>query len=176
MPIGATALIVLALSGTVAGSPAIDTADAQAKLTLKSRITTAGVGPIKIGMTIPQARLASGRNITVRSEVHPGCGHDTVHPLRYGISTLTRHGRIAVLYINKRSLATRSGVRVGDSVAKLRRVYGNQLKARRNIYGTRIYEIRDGNREVQFSTYNGRLIHQIATGRKPEVDWPEGCA
>jgi hypothetical protein len=148
------------------------------KLTDRSHITHGGVGPIKFRMTIGEARAASQRRITRGDEVTKDCRHDRVHPRRFGLATLTFERHIRVLYVTERGLATRRGIQVGDRVRKLKRTYGDRLHERGSDVSptTRIFELRNGNREIQFSVFQRRRIGQIATGLKPEVDFSEGCA
>lgn len=79
--------------------------------------------------------------------------------------------------VTRRGIATPSGVRVGDSVARLRRAYPGRLVRVENFYEPRKfnYEYREGNRKLVFYTDNVR-VRQITTGRRPEVDYVEGCA
>jgi hypothetical protein len=148
------------------------------RLTGDSNITMRGVGPIKLGMTIGEARRASRRRITRGDEVTKDCRHDAVHPRRLGLDTLTFERHIRVLYVTERGLATRRGIEVGDRVRKLKRTYGDRLHERGSDVSptTRIFELRDGDREIQFSVFERRRIGQIATGLQPEVDFSEGCA
>ena len=99
-------------------------------------------------------------------------------PGRYGVGVLGTGFRIAVVYVGRRAIATPSGIRVGDSASRLRRVYGRRLVARRNIYDPRStnYELRSGNRKLVFYASRAGTIRQMATGRRPEVDYVEGCA
>lgn len=151
---------------------------ADAALGSRARITTAGVGPIRIGMTADQARRAAGRRITVSGEVSPGCASGRLYPRRFGVSFLLTRGRIQRIYIARRGIATKSGVRVGDSTARLRRIYGKRLVVRPGPYSRRdrLYELRFGNRKVTFFSIRNRRVNDISTGRKPEIDYIEGCA
>jgi hypothetical protein len=156
-------------------APTAATVAHEAQLTTRSRITTAGLGEIKIGMTVAEARRRSGSNIVVHS-VNRGCESGSVSPHKLGVSVLSSNYRIAVLYVNRRGIATRSGVRVKDTVRRLASVYGNRLVKRPEFYNPKHfnYELRDGNRKVIFSTDN-KKVTMISTGRKPEIDYVEGC-
>lgn len=153
---------------------------AEARITLKSRLSTSGLGPLKIGMTVRQAERAIGYPLDInRNAGGPDspCFTATVSPNRYRVSVLGTGFRVASIDVQKRSVATRSGIRVGDSVAKLLATYGAQLVPKPQFYEpTRLqYEIHDGNRKVIFSTDNTKVTSMTA-GRKPEVDYVEGCA
>jgi hypothetical protein len=149
-----------------------------ARLTRDSKITHAGVGPIHLNMTVSEARRASGRRIEVSPEVTQDCRHDQVFPRRLGLGTLTFERRIRVLYISRRGLATRRGIRVGDRLSRLRAKYGDALHERRSDVSetTRIFEFRRGRREIHFDVFNGNRVRVISTGIRREIDFSEGCA
>jgi hypothetical protein len=138
-----------------------------------------GVGAIELGMTIAEARKAARRGIVGGSEVTTGCRHDTVLPRRFGLTTLRFKGKIRVLYVNRTAMPTAKGIRVNDTLNRLRSKYGSKLQERGSDVSleTRIFELHGkGTREIQFSVNALDKITQIATGRRPEVDFPEGCA
>ena len=166
-------VLAAVVAGLAAAAPT-----AAAKLTVDSKITFAGVGPIHLNMTVSEARRASHHRIRVGPEVTRDCRHDRVLPRRLGLATLTFERRIRVLYVTRRGLATGRGVRVGDTVARLRSKYGDALHERGSDVseGTRIFEWRRGNREIHFTVFGGNRIREIATGARPEVDFSEGCA
>jgi hypothetical protein len=138
-----------------------------------------GVGPIELGMTIDQARKAARRGIVAGQEVTKGCRHDTVLPRRFGLATLRFSKKIRVLYVTRTAMPTAKGIRVNDTLNRLRSKYGSKLQERGTVVSpeTRIFELHGkGTREIQFSVDSRDRIFQIATGLRPEVDFPEGCA
>jgi hypothetical protein len=138
-----------------------------------------GVGPIELRMTIDQARKAARRGIVAGQEVTRGCRHDTVLPRRFGLSTLRFSKKIRVLYVTRTAMPTAKGIRVNDTLNRLRSKYGSKLQERGTVVSpeTRIFELHGkGTREIQFSVNSRDRIFQIATGLRPEVDFPEGCA
>ena len=171
-----TAAIALLGAATASARPA---AEKPKPLDGNAVITTSGVGPIKLGMTIDQARKAARRGIVAGSEVTKGCRHDTVLPRRFGLTTLRFKGKIRVLYVRRTAMPTAKGVRVNDSLARLLSKYGSKLIERPSDVSpeTRIFELHGrGAREIQFSVNAADRITQIATGLRPEVDFSEGCA
>jgi hypothetical protein len=137
-----------------------------------------GVGPIELGMTIDQARKAARRGIVAGQEVTRGCRHDTVLPRRFGLATLRFSKKIRVLYVTRTAMPTAKGIRVNDTLNRLRSKYGSKLQERGTVVSpeTRIFELHGkGTREIQFSVNAQDKIFQIATGLRPEVDFAEGC-
>src|SRR3712207_4857400 len=138
-----------------------------------------GVGPIQLGMTIGQARNAARRGIVAGQEVTKSCRHDTVLPRRFGLSTLRFKKKIRVLYVNRTAMPTAKGIRVNDTLNRLRSKYGSKLRERGSDVSleTRIFELHGKrSREIQFSVNAEDKIFQIATGLRPEADFVEGCA
>ena len=141
-------------------------------------ISFRGVGPIKLGMTLDEARKAARRGIVAGPEVTTGCRHDTVLPRRFGLGTLRMKKKIRVLYVTRTAMPTAKGIRVNDTLDRLRSKYGSNLHERDSVVSleTRIFELHSGNREMQFAVNGEEKIFQISTGLRPEVDFPEGCA
>jgi len=85
--------------------------------------------------------------------------------------------RLARIYVYTRRYATRSGVRVGDSEQDVLDTYPGEIVRTPHEYAPNgsYLKIEDGNRKVVFET-DGSKVTSISTGRKPEIDYVEGCA
>jgi hypothetical protein len=154
---------------------------AAAEITRKSRITTQGLGPIKVGMTVAQAEKAGGIDL-VREGGDARCSYVRPEDRTIRASFMLK-GRIIVRVDSfRRGFATVNGVRVGDSEAKVRRRFAGRLRITRHEY------IRSGwylefvprerakrNRRIIFET-DGMKVKYIRAGRLPEVRYIEGCA
>jgi hypothetical protein len=150
------------------------------KLNGNAVISFSGVGQIKLGMTLAEARKASRRTILGGQEVTKDCRHDTLLPRRWGLGTLRFKTKIRVLYVSRTAMPTRRGIRVNDTLTELQSAYPTGLTERASdvSFDTRIFELQGtGGREMQFSVNSQtNRIFQIATGLRPEVDFAEGCA
>ena len=174
--IAVTALALLVPAASASARPA---AEKPPPLDGTAVIGFDGVGAIELGMTLDEARKASRRGIVAGQEVTKGCRHDTVLPRRFGLGTLRFEKKIRVLYVTRTAMPTAKGIRVNDTLARLRDKYGSRLRERGSdvSFETTIYELHGkGRREMQFSVNAENRIFQIATGLRPEVDFPEGCA
>jgi hypothetical protein len=140
-----------------------------------ARITTAGLGAIKIGMTERQVERAGNRRIRLQGGAGSGdCRTATMGGKLYGLFT---GDRLARIYVGSRRYATRSGIRVGATESDVYDTYPGQIVSRPHQYDPagHYLEIHDGNRKVVFET-DGKRVEQISTGRLPEIDYVEGCA
>src|SRR3954452_19147148 len=171
--------VALAALLALAGAATVTAAAKPKKIDGNAVISFAGVGPVKLGMTLAEARKAAGHGITAGGEITKGCHRDTVLPRRFGLTTLRMGKKIRVLSVTRTAMPTAKGVRVNDSLARLRSKYGSRLQERPSDVSadTRIFELHKGAREVHFdvSAATGRIT-RIATGLRPEIDFDDGCA
>ena len=102
---------------------------------------------------------------------------DTVLPRRFGLQTLRFDKKIRVLYVTRTVMPTAKGVRVNDTLNRLRSKYGSKLLERASDVSAevRIFELHDGNREMHFKVDTEDRITEISTGLRPEVDFDERC-
>src|SRR4051794_16992979 len=147
------------------------------KLDGNAVISFKGVGPIKLKMGINAARKAAHRGIIAGKEETKGCRVDTVLPKRFGLQTLRFNKKIRVLYVTRTAMPTAKGVRVNDTLNRLKSKYGSKLVERPSDVSseTRIFELRDGSHEMHFSVNAENHITEISTGLTPEVDFDERC-
>src|SRR5690349_16272262 len=115
-----TAAVALLGTATASARPA---AEKPKRLDGTAVISTKGVGPIELGMTIAEARKAAKTGIVGGDEVTKGCRHDTVLPRRFGLTTLRYKGKIRVLYVRRTAMPTAKGIRVNDSLERLKSKY-----------------------------------------------------
>ncbi|MBX5442876.1 MAG: hypothetical protein IRZ32_15290 [Solirubrobacteraceae bacterium] len=171
----AAAAAVLAAAG-LAGPAAAGAAP----VTTSSHITQNGIGPLRIGMTIDQAQRRTGQAIDYQrfDAASDACGIGRLLPASLGVTMLTTDRRIAVLSVSRPGISTRRGIEVGDTVRDLRRAYGARLRSRVNRYDPRRRDhvLRLGDRAMIFWADRRGVIGQIDGGRRPEIDYVEGCA
>jgi hypothetical protein len=138
-------------------------------------ITYDGIPGVKIGMRVAQAEKAVGHKLKPDYSVSPPCGTVTLSK-RDRVYALLDGKKIKRIDVRGTRYRTGRGVHVGNSVSTVLRRYPGKLVATRNFYtGDAQYELRSGNRKIVFFT-NGRVVTEISTGAKPEIDYVEGCA
>ncbi len=151
------------------------------RLTPSSRVSTAGLGPVEVGMTRAQAERAGGVRLVGEGRLRD-CSYARPRDRAIRASFMFT-GRIVVrVDVRRRGIATTSGIRVGDREARVRRRFGARLRIAPHAYDPegRYLELvprdrAERNRRVVFET-DGRRVTYIRAGRLPEVRYIEGCA
>ena len=161
-------------------APAVGGADAR-PLTPRSKVSTAGLGPVKIGMTVRQAERAGG-DLRWRGPALDGCRYLRPANRRIKASFMTIKRRIVRVDVSQPGIRTPSGFTVGSSERAVRRALAGRLRITRHEYVRGGYYLEfvprdrtDAGRRVIFET-NGRSVTYIRAGRLPEVRYIEGCA
>jgi len=171
-------LTALALAGCLL---AVLPAAANARVTARSKLSTAGLGTIKVGMTKAQAERAGGIRLVYQGPAMHGCRYIRPRNRYIRASFMLIRGRIVRTDVWRRGIRTVSGVRVGDSEASVRRRFAGRLRITPHAYTNGRYlefiprDRVDRNRRVIFETTNGR-VSAMRAGRLPEVRYIEGCA
>lgn len=155
--------------------------DAATTLPGQARLTFRGLGPIHVGMTRDEVEAVVGHRIPWNDRVTPGCATSKLAPGVWGLFTDGQIGRVSLSrYGAQRMRAadyqTRAGLRVGMAQREIRAAYGSAAKRSPHAYVDGYYfKITKGNRRIVFATDQG-VITDITGGRRPEVDYIEGCA
>lgn len=100
-------------------------------LTPASRLRLDGIGPVRVGMTTAEASRSSGKRIAVDPDSGPNpasCGF-AVPTGGPDISFMVIDGKVQRVDVGPgSSVATVSGVRIGDTEAEVGRIYGERLR------------------------------------------------
>jgi hypothetical protein len=149
-------------------------ATAVAKLPSGAKLTPGGLGPVKVGMTEAEVEAAIGHKIKVNYFPESDCGSAK---LRGKVFALFTGPEVARVSLGGSGFTTKSGLRVGETEAAIRAVYGRKAKRSPHAYDMdgHYFKVTRGHRRLVFET-DGELITQIHGGRIPEVDYVEGCA
>lgn len=158
--------------GTDAGSASISTPRAAAEA--PPRLSDAGFGPIRFGMTLPQAEAAAGK-ASLPQSFDPACSmvrFATLPGLRFMVEsgTVTRAdadpGTPNVL-----------GLAVGDTLAQLRARYPDaQVAPHKYVENGHTISVpsADGSAAIVLEEEGGKLT-KIRAGRQPAVAYVETC-
>ena len=134
-----------------------------------------GVGPAKVGMTLPQLNMALHEKFAMpESKEDQGCFYVTAskHPQ---VSFMIENRRLVRVDVDKSGMATSEGVQVGDSEEHVKQVYGPRLKVEPQHYAEGHYlTLRNGNYGIRFETDEGK-VSRFYAGTFEAVQYIEGC-
>jgi hypothetical protein len=133
------------------------------------------VGPVKIGMSLPQLNMALHEKFAMpQSKEDQGCFYVTAtkHPQ---LSFMIENSRLVRVDVGKSGVATSEGVQVGDSEEHVKQVYGSPLKVEANHYTDGHYlTLRNGNYGIRFETEEGK-VSTFYAGTFEAIQYIEGC-
>lgn len=162
-------------SSMAAATTAVATAPAN-----DSSVTEHGLGPLRAGMTVAEARNALGGALAMPVESDTtGCDYATWRGGPRGVHVMVDGGRIARVEIDSAGIATAAGARVGDSEERIRSLYPGRVRVSPHKYEDGHYltvnATGDSTFAIVFETSNGRVTRYRA-GRRPAVEYVEGCS
>lgn len=143
-----------------------------------------GAGPLRIGMTVDEARAALGGDLTSGLAGSPdptACDYPRSAALPAGLKVMMEGGRLVRVDIDSASLATAEGARVGDPEARIRQLYAGRVTEGPHKYveSGKYLTVRpadaDTARALVFETDGGRVTRMRA-GQRPQVEYVEGCS
>lgn len=144
------------------------------------RITTAGYGPVKIGMSVDEASEALGAKLVSEGPVdNPECHYLRPEPAVEGLWFMISKDRVVRIEVTAPGIMTRSGLGVGDSEDHVKEllpsadVTPHKYVAPDGNYLT-VWS-RDHKAAVRFETLQGKVTSFYA-GQVPQVEYVEGCS
>ncbi|HEY9881155.1 MAG TPA: hypothetical protein V6D29_22040 [Leptolyngbyaceae cyanobacterium] len=149
---------------------------------LTAELTTRGLGPIRIGMTIAEAAKTGIRLVPMNTRDTGECQYlrpaDTLEPIGF----MVIDDRIIRIDIWPGSLTqTKSGVRIGSTEAEIYDYYPGQLEAEANpkTQGKIMTFVPSDTGEnlyrLVFTTNAQGQVAEFRAGQFPAVTWPAGC-
>jgi len=137
-----------------------------------------GVGPVKIGMTLPELNTVLQQRFSMpKDKDEQACFYvkPTKHP---HIAFMIEDGRLSRVDVDGPGILTTEGIQVGESEEHARRVYGVKLKVEPHHYIDDGHYLtvrsKDGRYGIRFETEKGK-IQRFYAGRFEAVQYVEGC-
>jgi len=147
-------------------------------------LSLVGYGPIKIGMTIPQASQAFGIKLLPmgKGPLDPECAY--VLPagkMNAPFAIMVRYGHVVRIDLRQKALQTVSGLSIGMSESRLKMLYKPLLvEPSKYVQGGHTFIYRSKlpaytQYSMRFET-DGKTVTAIRSGLTEEVSWVEGCS
>lgn len=136
-----------------------------------------GVGPARIGMTLPQLRAALHERLKEEDSGSDACWYETSakHP---HTAFMILDGRFVRVDVTARGIATTDGIQVGDFESAVRKKYGALMTVEPHTYvdDGHYLTIRSRDRKygVRFETEKGKITNFYA-GLFSAIEYVEGC-
>lgn len=133
-----------------------------------------GLGEIRIGMTVGAVERATGRSMVRGEYGFPTCQPWTLEGAPSGLGITTDGGKVARIDIGNRRWTTTRGIRIGDRAGKVKHRYG--VETRPHEYTRGHYLVTRGKHRLVFETSSSGKVTRFRAGRRPHVEYVEGCA
>jgi hypothetical protein len=171
----------------------VGTVIAQTKLTSQAKVTINSIGPVKIGMNLPEAAAAANTRLYVGYAGSDSCYSLQTEGELKGVSFMVTKDDvksrlqyitsdvIARVDVDNSKITTLSGAKIGDTEARIKSLYPGQIKVTPHTYikGNYLTFIpknkAEQNYRIVFETDGQRVIRYRA-GKLPEVEYIEGCS
>ena len=141
-------------------------------------VTSSGVGPVRIGMTLAEVHTALVAPLTQPVEMQQECDYANFPAAGGSVFLMVHRDTVVRVDIAPAGLRTDGGVGVGSSAAEVETAHGT-LERQPHKYVTGEYLVtapdQAGNRLV-FETDSAGTVTAYRAGREPYVRWVEGCS
>lgn len=140
-------------------------------------LTLTGLGPIRVGMTVEQARRAAGAPLHQAESPNEDCYYLLVEG-DSSVAFMILDGRVARVDVSDPRHATLSGLHVGDSEERAKQVYAGRYEIEPHAYVDGHYLIvrsRDKRYALVIET-DGRVVTSLRAGSMPAAEFVEGCS
>ena len=143
-------------------------------------VTERGVGALQAGMTLAEAATAlRGALVIPAGADTAGCNYMEWRGGPAGVRVMVEGGRVARVDVDTVGIRTAAGAGVGDTDEQVQRLYPGRVAVSPHKYETGHYlTVIDGADTafaLVFETKGGKVTRYRA-GRRPQVEYVEGCA
>ncbi len=185
-----TQLLTLATISLTISAVTVGTVIAATKLTSQAKVTINGIGPVKVGMNLPEAANAANTRLYVSYAGNDSCYYLQAEGELKGVSFMVTKDDaksrvkyitsdvIARVDIDNPKVTTVSGAKVGDTEAKIKSLYPGKIKVTPHTYVTNGHYLTfiptdkaDQNYRVIFET-DGQRVTRYRAGKLPELTLP----
>lgn len=140
-----------------------------------------GIGSVRVGSTLAQLNAAIGETLKPAYQVNDQC--DVVHPshLPAGVTVMIDADTVARVDVDTTGVLTAEGAGVGDTETRVLDLYAGRISVEPHKYtGPEGHNLvvrfpADSMVRIIFET-DGKKVLRYRAGRRPAVEYVEGCA
>jgi len=144
-------------------------------------ITSAGLGPVRAGMTVAELQTAFGDSLVIPVKLAE-CDYIRPRNAPKGVSFMMENGRLSRVDIRgNTTLKTAAGAGIGDTEDRIKTLYPGQVTVQPHKYmegGHYLVVVPMGspsNERIVFET-DGNKVTVYRSGKTPAVEYVEGCS
>lgn len=172
-----------ASGGAAASADSIGRADSAAARGDSARwvVTATGIGPVRFGMTVDAAGAALGETVRPKYADFESCDYVRPEAMPAGVMLMVVSDTVERVDVDSVGVATAEGARVGDSEARVLALYAGRVRVEPHHYtgpvGHYLVVSLPGDtlHRIIFET-DGKRVTEYRAGRRPAVEYVEGCA
>lgn len=141
-------------------------------------VTAAGIGALRAGMSLDEAKIVMRDNLVIPAKLEE-CDYVKTKTGPKGILMMVENGEISRIDVTSGTVATVEGAKIGDSEDRIKSLYAGQVQVQPHKYTDGHYLVvtpkSGGENRIVFET-DGKKVTRYRSGRMPAVQYVEGCA
>ena len=144
-------------------------------------VTERGLGILRAGMTVAEARAAVPAFSVAASRDSTACTYAKTDGLPPGVMVMVEGGKVVRVEVRRGTIATSTGARIGDSEDRIKTLYPGQVAVTPHKYTSGHYLTvvpasgADAAYRIIFET-DGKKVVNYRAGQMPQVEYVEGCS
>jgi len=145
-------------------------------------VTERGIGNLRAGMTVAEARAAVPAFSVAASRDSTACTYAKTDGLPPGVMVMVEGGKVVRVEVRRGTIATSTGARIGDSEDRIKTLYPGQVAVTPHKYTTGGHYLTvvpasgaDASYRIIFET-DGKKVVNYRAGLRPQVEYVEGCS
>jgi hypothetical protein len=144
-------------------------------------VTERGIGNLRAGMTVAEARAVVPAFTVPASRDSTACSYAKPDGLPSGVSVMAEGGKVVRVEVRHGQVATSTGARIGDSEERIKTLYPNQVSVLPSKYSAGGHYLTVVPASTAGAAYriifetDGKRVVNYRAGLRPQVEYVEGC-
>jgi len=142
-------------------------------------VTEGGIGKLRAGMTVAEAKAAVPGFSVPASRDSTACTYGKANSLPAGVFVMVEGGKVVRVEVRKGDVATSAGARIGDTEERIKTLYPNATSSPHKYtaggHYLTVVPAGGGDSRIIFET-DGKKVVNYRAGLRPQVEYVEGCS